>query len=550
MLENILKNSFVHKRQSIVMGWRFWFLVLVLGVFSLPILTVIFKSFAASSDIAEHLNQFVLPRVLPNTLILVSSVTLLATLLGVAAAWTVVMYDFPGRSFFSWSLLLPIAIPGYVMAFVLLGLFDYTGPVQGLLRDTFGTSAWFPKIRSIGGAILALSLCLYPYVYLIVRGAFEQQAQRALEVAQSLGHGPIRAIFSLALPLARPWILAGALLVMMETLADFGTVSVFNVDTFTTAIYQTWYGMDSLSSALRLAAWLMLFVVLVVFLESRNRTQRYQVAGKNVSRQVSTVTNTKTKLGALLFCSSLFIFAFVLPVGQLLVWFVANKELFIQARYIEFFTNSLSLALLGALALTLLALFVIAAQRFLQRHYRYQQAPIRFLGRLLTMGYAIPGTVLAVGLFVPLAFISKSLMQTTGWQSQLLTGSLFALLLGYLIRFFAVAYRPIDSQLEGFSANLEEMSESFRVTGWQKWQQVVLPLIKPGLLTAFALSFVDIMKEMPLTLMTRPFGWDTLAIQIYELTSEGEWEKAAVPSIAIVLAGLIPVYFLNKQRGK
>jgi len=294
----------------------------------------------------------------------------------------------------------------------------------------------------------------------------------------------------------------------------------------------------------------MLFIVVVVFLESRNRTQRYQIVGKYSSRQSNLITHTKTKTLAFLFCSSLFIFAFVLPVGQLLVWFFANKELFIQTRYIEFFTNSLSLSLIGATVLTLLAIIVIAAQRFLQRHYRYQQATIRFVGRLMTMGYAIPGTVLAVGLFVPLAFISKFLIQTTGWQSQLLTGSLFALLLGYLIRFFAVAYRPIDSQLEAFSANLEEMSESFRVTGWQKWRQVVLPLIKPGLLTAFALSFVDIMKEMPLTLMTRPFGWDTLAVQIFELTSEGEWEKASVPSIAIVLAGLIPVYFLNKQRRK
>lgn len=532
------------------MGWRFWFLAVLVLIFSVPFLTVVFKSFSASADIAQHLNQFVLPRVLPNTLILVFAVTLLSTILGVTAAWMVVMYDFPGRKFFSWSLLLPIAIPGYVMAFVLLGLFDYTGPVQTLLRNEFGTSAWFPKVRSIGGATLALSLCLYPYVYLIVRGAFEQQGRRALEVAQSLGHGPIRSIFTLALPLARPWIFAGALLVMMETLADFGTVAVFNVDTFTTAIYQTWYGLDSLSSSLRLAAWLMLFVIIVLLLESRNRNRRYQLDDNNSLNTLRPFTQRRSQIIALIFCTVLFSFAFALPVGQLCMWFIENNELFFQARYVEFFSNSLVLALIGASVLVLLAISVIAIQRFLQRLHRYKQAPIRFSARLLTMGYAIPGTVLAVGIFVPLAFLNQFISETMGWQSRLLTGSLFALLLGYMIRFFAVAYRPIDSQLERFSGNLEEMSETFQVTGWQKWKQVMLPLLKPGLLTAFALSFVDIMKEMPLTLMTRPFGWDTLAVQIYELTAEGEWEKAAVPSVALVLAGLIPVYFLNKQRAK
>lgn len=537
-----------YKRQSIFMGWRFWFLLFVIAIFVAPLFTVALNSFGAATDVTQHLHEYVLPKVLPNTLLIVSMVTILATCIGVLAAWLVTMYEFPGRRLFSWSLLLPIALPGYVMAFVLLGLFDFTGPVQTALREWFGTSEWFPKVRSIGGAITALTLCLYPYVYLIVRGAFEQQGQRALEVAQSLGHSRLRAIFSTALPLARPWIFAGALLVMMETLADFGTVAVFNVDTFTTAIYKTWFGMDSLPAALRLAVWLMVFVLIVLWLEGRNQERRFNAVGKS-GRQSRQTLPALGQCIATLFCSILLLVAFVLPVLQLLKWFMQKRELFFQTRYLEFFFNSLSLAVIGAFLLVVLSVLVIAAQRFLQRKFSHKEKSLSLIGRLLTVGYAIPGTVMAVGLFVPLAMSSNALA-ALGWKTQLLTGSLFALLLGYMIRFFAVSYRPIDSQLQRFSSNLEEMSESFQVTGWQKWKQVMLPLLRPGLLTAFALSFVDIMKEMPLTLMTRPFGWDTLAIQIFELTSEGEWEKAAVPALSIVLAGLIPVYLLNRQREK
>ena len=458
------------------------------------------------------------------------------------------MYDFPGRNFFSWSLLLPLAIPGYVMAFVLLGLFDFAGPVQTALRDVFGSSDWFPRVRSGGGAVLALSLCLYPYVYLIVRGAFEQ---RALEVAQSLGHSPRRAIFTLAIPLARPWILAGMLLVMMETLADFGTVAIFNFDTFTTAIYHTWFGMGSLPAALRLSAWLMLFIIIVLLIESRSKQQRFTSMGNAVSHPRKKLSTNMSRLSTL-FCGVLFSCAFLIPVIQLLFWFVDNIKLVISTRYIEFFLNTLMLASIGAILVALLAVAVIAIQQGLKKESKGSQRHFlaRLMGRLMTVGYAIPGTVLAVGLFVPLAWFSKLLVQVFSFQTLLLTGSLIALIIGYTIRFFAVAYRPIESQFQRLSENFEEVSESLGVTGWSKWQQVVLPLLRPGLLTALALVFVDIMKEMPLTLMTRPFGWDTLAIQVFELTEQGNWSQAAVPSLAIVLAGLIPVYLLNRYREK
>ena len=544
---NTTKPS-AHKKAFV--NWRVFLLALLCLFMLLPVFTVIQQSLLAPSDLTAHLNEYVLPRVLLNTVFLVISVTLLSTILGVIAAWCVSMYEFRGRNFFSWALLLPLAIPGYVMAFVLLGLFDFTGPVQTLLRSVFGSSDWFPKIRSGGGAVLALSLCLYPYVYLIVRGAFAQQGQRALEVAQSLGYSPRRAIFSLALPLARPWIIAGMLLVMMETLADFGTVAIFNFDTFTTAIYHTWFGMGSLPSALRLAGWLMLFVVVILLIESRGKQQRYTSMGDTHSpRQL--LSKSKSILCSV-FCGLLFAFAFFIPLIQLLIWFFEHVELALSSRYIEFFFNTLSLASLGAILIAMISVVVIALQQGLQVKIKGKKSNylLKFITRLMTIGYAIPGTVLAIGLFVPLAWLSKLLITNFGFTSLLFTGSIFALLLGYAIRFFAVAYRPLESQMQRLSPHFAEVSESLGVEGMKKWQQVILPLLRPGLLTALALVFVDIMKEMPLTLMTRPFGWDTLAVQIFELTSEGEWSMAAVPAIAIVLAGLLPVYLLNRQRDK
>ncbi len=532
-------------------NWRL-LLLLVLCIFMLsPVFTVIHQALLAPSDLNQHLNEFVLPRVLANTIFLVIFVTLLSTILGIAAAWCVSMYEFPGRKFFSWALLLPLAIPGYVMAFVLLGLFDFSGPVQTVLRNVFGNSDWFPNIRSGGGAVLALSLCLYPYVYLIVRGAFAQQGQRALEVAQSLGYSQRRAIFSLAIPLARPWIIAGMLLVMMETLADFGTVAIFNFDTFTTAIYHTWFGMGSLPSALRLAAWLMLFVIVILLIESRGHKQRYTSIGDALSNPRQKLSKSKSFISSL-FCGFLFSLAFVIPMLQLLLWFFEHSELALSSRYIEFFFNTLMLASLGAILIAFFSVAIIALQQSLKikNNNRKTAFFIQFLTRLMTIGYAIPGTVLAIGLFVPLAWFSKLLINNFGFSSLLFTGGIFALLAGYSIRFFAVSYRPIDSQMQRLSTHFEEVSESLGVVGIKKWQQVILPLLKPGLLTALALVFVDIMKEMPLTLMTRPFGWDTLAVQIFELTSEGEWAMAAVPAVAIVVAGLVPVYLLNKQRDK
>jgi len=532
-------------------NWRLLLLVLLCVLMLLPVFTVVQQSLLAPSDLNEHLNKFVLPRVLLNTIFLVIGVTILSTIFGVAAAWCVSMYEFRGRKFFSWALLLPLAIPGYVMAFVLLGVFDYSGPVQSFIRTIFGSSDWFPKVRSGGGAVLALSLCLYPYVYLIVRGAFAQQGQRALEVAQSLGYSSRRAIFSLALPLARPWIIAGMLLVIMETLADFGTVAIFNFDTFTTAIYHTWFGMGSLPSALRLAAWLMLFVIIILLIESRSKKQRYTSMGDALSNSRQQLSKSKS-FACVLFCSVLFIFAFLIPLIQLLIWFVEHIDLALSSRYIEFFFNTLFLAGIGTLLIAILSTAVIALQQGLKIKTKESNNGffVQFLTRLMTIGYSIPGTVLAIGLFVPLAWLSKVLVTKLGFTNLLFTGGVFALLLGYSIRFFAVSYRPLDAQMQRLSTHFEEVSESLGVVGMKKWRHVILPLLKPGLLTALALVFVDIMKEMPLTLMTRPFGWDTLAVQIFELTSEGEWSSAAVPAIAIVVAGLLPVYLLNKQRDK
>ncbi len=505
---------------------------------------VTFSSFAhVEGDILAHLTEFVLPELVGNTLWLVLGVGLGVSVLGVSLAWLTAMCEFPGRRLFDWALLLPLALPAYVTAFVAIGLLDFTGPLQTWLREGWGITG-LPDIRSRGGVILVMSLALYPYVYLIARNAFATQGAIALEAAQSLGLSRTQGFFRVALPMARPWIAAGLMLALMETLADFGTMAIFNYDTFTTAIYKAWYSLFSLAAAAQLASILILFVLVAVVFEQRSRTRmRYGAVGRSAAQRRIQLSPAFAGL-AFLYAGAVLAVAFLIPVTQLALWTRDVIAVDLDSRYWAFAWHSVLLASIGALMVVAAALLLAYAGR--QR----PGTAMMWTQRLATLGYAFPGAVLAVGLFIPVAALDNWLIDTgRAWfgfdGSEILKGTLVVMLLAYLVRFLAVGFGPIDSGLHRITRNVDEAARNLGANATGLLIRVHLPMLRASLLTAAALAFVDIMKEMPITLMTRPFGWDTLAVRVFEMTSEGEWERAALPSLAIVIAGIIPIILLT-----
>jgi iron(III) transport system permease protein len=390
-----------------------------------------------------------------------------------------------------------------------------------------------------------MSLALYPYVYLTARTAFQEQGRQLLEAAQSLGLSRRQAFWRVALPIARPAIVAGVSLALMETLADFGTVAVFNYDTFTSAIYKTWFSLFSLTAASQLAAFLVLFVLTLVWLEQSSRSAYPHSPGHRTPLRLH--LRPRTAWLATGYASLVFSLAFVLPLLQLLVWAWRAAAHDLDSRYFGFIWHTLLLAGSGALTVTLFALALAYAQ------HRQPTRLLRFGVRLATLGYALPGAVLAVGFFIPLAWLDNQILalrHSLGDPSSYywLQGTLAIMLLAYVARFLAVAFGPIETGFGRITRHLDEAAQSLGVTGLARLRRVHLPLLRSSILTALALTFVDIMKELPITLMTRPFGWDTLAVRVFEMTSEGEWERAALPATAIVLVGLIPVFLLARQK--
>ncbi|BCL75489.1 iron ABC transporter permease [Jeongeupia sp. HS-3] len=508
-----------------------------------PLLVVLASLFNPQPEIWAHLLEYVLPGVLWNTLLLIVGVTVGVLALGVPLAWLTAVCDFPGRRCFSWALMLPLAMPAYVLAFVQVGLLDFTGPVQTLLRSVFGTSAWFPQIRSTGGVILVLSMAFYPYVYLLARNAFLSQGRRALEAAQTLGVSRKRAFFTVAIPMARPWLIGGVTLALMETLADFGTVAIFNFDTFTTAIYKAWFSLFNLPAASQLASLLVMFVLVLVAVEQWGRGARsYQVRSGDAERIALRGTG---RWLASAWCSLVLLLAFIVPLLQLLFWVKGVWAEDFDDRYPAFIGRSLLIAAMAALLVTVFALVLAYARR------RYQDAGTRWLVRLATLGYAVPGTVLAVGVFIPIAWLDNallSLLRPLGFAGlAVFKGTLAVMLLALAARFLAVAFQPVDSAMQRITRNQEDAARSLGLNSRQTLWRLHLPLLRTGLMSAALLTFVDVLKEMPITLMTRAFGWDTLAVRVFEMTSEGMWDRAALPSLFIVLAGLLPVVLLIRK---
>lgn len=477
-------------------------------------------------DIHQHVMEFALPTTLTTTALLLVGVTLLSTLIGTSLAAAVSFLDFPGRRFFSAAFLLPLAVPAYVMAFVAIGLLDYSGPVQTTLRS-WGFEN-LPEIRSIGGAVLVLSLCLYPYVYLLARTSFASLSGRTLEASRCLGMGPLGTFFRLLLPLSLPAILCGSLLVAMECLADFGAVSAFNLDTFTTLIYKSWYALDSFSTASRLSGYLLLPALALLLSQSwlQGRRNRWETPAAP-----SRPTKIEGWKGWLLSLAAAAWTALVLgvPLVQLLFWSFDSGQH--RALRWDDFWHSLAQSGMAAIFAVIIALALILS------HRGHRPLAGGVLNRLCLLGYGLPGTVLAVGVF-----------RWSTWWPEALAVALVVLIYGLVTRYLAVAFHPLQSAESKVNLEQDHASASLGQSRWRTFRAVLLPQVLPGIWAGAVLVFLDVMKEMPITLMTRPTGWDTLSVRIFEFTSEGDWEHAALPSLVLVAVSCLPLLFMGRQR--
>ncbi len=511
----------------------------------LPISVLLLSWHSVDTQIWNHLWETQMTRLLSNTAILLAGVGVGVTFIGVSLAWLTSLCEFPGRRWLDWALMLPFAIPAYVLAFVFVGLLDFSGPVQTLLREWFGSGLRLPSVRSTAGVIIVFILVFYPYVYLLARTAFLAQGKGFMEAARVLGLSPWQAFWRVALPVARPAIGAGVALALMEALADFGAVSVFNFDTFTTAIYKTWYGFFSLSSATQLASLLLLFVAVLLFAEQRARGAIRPSNERPRGKALYKLRGWKAFL-ATTWCCLVFLCAFVIPILQLLTWFWQRGRFDLDERYTALITHTLYLGLMAA-AITVTAALLLA--------FAKRMTPTKRMHALVgfaNLGYALPGSVLAVAIMLAFSYLDEHAviplsLSFGGAGKPILLGSLSALLLAYMIRFMAVAYGPLEGALARIKPSLPEASRSLGISGLSLFRRVYLPLLLPGCLSAALLVFVDVLKEMPATLLMRPFGWDTLAVRIFEMTSEGEWARASLPALTLVLVGLLPVVLLIRR---
>lgn len=522
----------------------------VLCVLLLVPLFIIFGSvFFPGDGVWQHLYETVLSDYIINSLLLITGVGIMVLVLGVVPAWLVTMNRFPASTVLEWALLLPLAIPAYIIAYTYTGLLDVAGPLQGWLRDFFGWQYgdyWFPEIRSLGGAIIMISLVLYPYVYLLSRAAFIEQSVCVLEVSRTLGCGPYKAFFRVALPLARPAIIAGLSLVLMETLADYGTVQYFGISTFTTGIFRTWFGLGSSTAAAQLSAMLMTFILLLVIIELWSRQQaRYHHTSNKYSKLPQISLRGWKMTAALGFCLFPVLFGFIVPATQLLVWVMKTWTGVMNPDFLRLVANSVYLASMSSVAALVLALFI---------HYGKRQQPgilVSSAVRVLGMGYALPGTVIAVGVLIPFALLDNFIdSQAQRYFSistgLLLSGSVFVLLFSYMVRFLAVSLNTVEAGLAKIKPSMDEAGRSMGYRPGQILLKVHMPMMKGSILTACLLVFVDVLKELPATLILRPFNFNTLAIRTYELANEERLADAASPALMIVLAGIIPVILLSR----
>ncbi|NWO08437.1 MAG: iron ABC transporter permease [Alteromonadaceae bacterium] len=521
------------------------------AIVALPVLSVLVLAFFPEENIWPHLLDTTLPRYLTTTLQLMAGVGVLTLVIGLATAWAVTMCEFPGRKFFEWALLLPFAIPAYVIAYVYTSLLDYAGPVQSSLRDWFGwanaSEYWFPEIRSLEGAILMISLVLYPYVYLLARAAFLEQSPSLFSVSRSLGHSALSTFFRVVLPIARPAIAVGLSLVLMETLNDFGTVDFFAVQTLTAGLFDTWMNLGNLGGAAQIATTMLIFVVILVTLERYSRRRQQQFAARDNRDPIHRFTMSfPRQMICVATCAVPLIFGFIIPASTLgyYAWDYFDESW--TPDFIENTFNSLFLSSAAAMTTLLIGITLAYSRRL------HNTRGMQILMRLSSLGYAMPGAVLAVGVIVPLAgfdnWLDSLMRDYFGFSTGLLlSGSAFALVFAYTVRFLAVSAGSVESALQKVTPSMDMASRSLGHTPGKTLVKVHLPMLRGTLVTAALVVFVDCMKELPATLILRPFNFETLATYVYQFASDEMLQHSALPSLIIVLAGIIPIILMNRS---
>ncbi|MGB0467822.1 MAG: ABC transporter permease [Pontibacterium sp.] len=531
--------------------WRWqtpaWLVALLVA---LPVLSVFYLALFPKENIWSHLAETVLPVYITTTLGLMIGVGVLAVGTGVLTAWLVTMCRFPGKRFFEWALMLPFAVPAYVIAYVYTDLLEYAGPVQTTLRALFGWQSardyWFPEIRTLGGAILMLAFVLYPYVYLLVRASFLEQSNSLRDASRLMGCSPLQSFFRISLPIARPAIAVGLALVSMETINDFGTVDFFAVKSMSAGIYDTWLNMGNLGGAAQIASLMMIFVVTLIVLERLARAKQKQFNATDRFKALDTYKLQGTRAAlAWLICATPIVLGFILPVIILGQYALQHLDQLDSEDFFTYAGNSFFLSVSAALITIIIALLLAYSKRL------YQHKSLAGAANFASLGYAMPGAVLAIGVIIPLAAFDNSIDSFMRQQfgistGLLLSGTTFAIIFAYSVRFLAVSTGAVEGSLNKITPTMDMASRSLGMTPLQTLFKVHLPLIRGSILSAGLVVFVDCMKELPATLILRPFNYDTLATFVYQFASDEMLEECSLAALLIVAVGIIPVILLSR----
>jgi iron(III) transport system permease protein len=514
----------------------------VLVIFVLPILIVISSIFGEWSENWSHLYEYVLFDYIYNSSVLVIGVLFFAFILGTTSAWLVTSYQFPGKDLLEWALILPLAIPSYILAYTFTGLFDTYGTVNIMMRDLLSLEeniSLFPNVRNLYGAIIVFSFTLYPYVYLVTRSAFLNQSQSMLEAGRLLGLNNIQIFYKLGIPIIRPAIIGGLMLVAMETLSDFGAVEHFAIQTFTTGIFRTWYGMYDIRTAMQLASILLVFVGLFVMLEKYSRDNA-KYTSKTSAYKPRKLKNLSGRNGFLAsaFCFFPIFVGFILPISELSIWMFSYNLNFFDQKFLVTASNTLFLGIISAILCSILALIMNFLIRLDNNKFN------RIIGSLLSLGYAVPGLILAVGIVQLFVWLDRSVFSAS---DIVLTGSLIGLIVAYVIKSYALSNSAIESGYERISITLDESARTLKTGDFGLLSKIHFPLLKTSMLTSMLIVISEVVKELPATLILRPFNYETLAVSTYIYAAEERMIQASAPAVAIVLIGLIPIIILTKM---
>lgn len=535
------------KRNKLTYVWlNRWtvFAVLLLLIVATPALTIVVQLFSPEGPQWQYVSGRLASHYIPSTIVLLIGVSILSLLIGVSTAWFVSVYEFPGRKLFEWLLILPLAFPAYMMAYSYVGLLEYTGPVHAFLRNRLGMEIQGPivDIMNIWGAIFVLSMSLYPYLYVICRASFVMRSRDLQDAALSLGKPPSAVFWKIALPMARPAIFAGLALIAMEVLNDYGTVKYFGVDTFTTGIFRAWFSMGDISTGIRLSAILILFVIGVLWMERKQRGRRlFTSKSSSLRKPLRQPLRGGYRVGALVICVLVLQLAFLLPFGQIIYWVHLTAHKVIDSSFWLLAGNSFLLAAGSALLITVLATILLYAARISRVQW------VHYLSELSVLGYAIPGAVIAIGIYLPVVAVDQWLVRLISGQDGLyLSLTVFMLVFAYTVRFMAVAYNAASAGYQKAGTHISEAARTLGASPWRTLRKVDLPLIKGSLGASLLLVFVDIIKELPLTLILRPFNFHTLATKAFDLATNEQIAESANSSLFVLLTGILPILLLNK----